>query len=155
TQGVDAITDVPAERWDLDHFFSAAPDAPGRMSTRWGGFLDQVDGFDAGFFGLAPREVVQMDPQQRLVVELAWEALEDAGIAPKTLTDSATGVFCGAMWHDYGHLVGHYAEYISPHTATGQDLSVISARVSYLLGLRGPSLVVNTACSSALVAVHL
>ncbi|WBB80640.1 SDR family NAD(P)-dependent oxidoreductase [Micromonospora sp. WMMD882] len=154
TQGVDAVTEVPADRWDLDDYFSPSPDAPGRMSTRWGGFLDQVDQFDAGFFGLAPREVVQMDPQQRLVLELAWEALEDAGIPPTALRGSPVGVFCGAMWHDYARLAGHREE-ISPHTATGQDLSVVAARVSYLLGLQGPSLVVNTACSSALVAVHL
>ncbi|TWJ29010.1 type I polyketide synthase [Micromonospora sagamiensis] len=155
TGGVDAVTEVPPGRWDVDRYYSPAPDAPGRMSTRWGGFLEHVDRFDAEFFGLAPREVVQMDPQQRLVLELAWEALEDAGIAPRSLKDSPTGVFCGAMWHDYGQLLGRSPEDISPHTATGQDLSVISARVSYLLGLQGPSLVVNTACSSALVAVHL
>ncbi|WP_329101452.1 SDR family NAD(P)-dependent oxidoreductase [Micromonospora sp. NBC_01699] len=155
TQGVDAITEVPAGRWDIEQFFSSAPDAPGKMNTRWGGFLEHVDRFDAGFFGLAPREVLQMDPQQRLVLELAWEALEDAGIAPGSLRDSATGVFCGAMWHDYGHLFGHHAEDVTAHTATGQDLSIIAARVSYLLGLQGPSLAVDTACSSALVAVHL
>ncbi|MFG1954455.1 SDR family NAD(P)-dependent oxidoreductase [Micromonospora sp. NPDC048830] len=155
TAGVDAVTEVPGDRWDVNEFFNPSPTATGKMSTRWGGFLDQVDGFDAEFFGIAPREVVQMDPQQRLVLELAWEALEDAGIAPKSLKGTATGVFCGAMWHDYGQLFGHHAEDITPHTATGQDLSVVSARVSYVLGLQGPSLTVNTACSSSLVAVHL
>ncbi|MFI6824211.1 SDR family NAD(P)-dependent oxidoreductase [Micromonospora sp. NPDC050187] len=155
TEGLDAITEVPVDRWDVDRFYSSAPDAPGRTSTRWGGFLDQVDRFDAGFFGLAPREVIQMDPQQRLFLELAWEALEDAGIVPGTLKDSPTGVFCGAMWQDYARLATRRPEDVTAHTATGHDLSVIPARVSYLLGLRGPSLAVNTACSSALVAVHL
>ncbi|SCL23201.1 myxalamid-type polyketide synthase MxaF [Micromonospora pallida] len=155
TEGVDAITEVPTDRWDVDHFYSSAPDAPGRTSTRWGGFLDQVDHFDAGFFGLAPREVIQMDPQQRLFLELAWEALEDAGIAPGSLKDSPTGVFCGAMWQDYARLAARDPEDVTAHTATGHDLSVIPARVSYLLGLQGPSLAVNTACSSSLVAVHL
>ncbi|MFI6230379.1 type I polyketide synthase, partial [Micromonospora echinospora] len=155
TEGIDAITEVPADRWDVDHFYSSAPDAPGRTRTRWGGFLDQVDRFDAGFFGLAPREVIQMDPQQRLFLELAWEALEDAGIVPGTLKDSPTGVFCGAMWQDYARLAARRPEDVTAHSATGHDLSVIPARVSYLLGLQGPSLAVNTACSSALVAVHL
>ncbi|GLY25860.1 type I polyketide synthase [Micromonospora sp. NBRC 101691] len=155
TEGLDAITEVPADRWDVDHFYSSVPDAPGRTRTRWGGFLDQVDRFDAGFFGLAPREVIQMDPQQRLFLELAWEALEDAGIVPGTLKDSPTGVFCGAMWQDYARLAARRPEDVTAHTATGHDLSVIPARVSYLLGLQGPSLAVNTACSSALVAVHL
>ncbi|HET8660800.1 MAG TPA: beta-ketoacyl synthase N-terminal-like domain-containing protein, partial [Micromonosporaceae bacterium] len=155
TSGVDAISEVPRERWDVEHFYSSSPSAPGKMSTRWGGFLDQVDEFDAEFFGVAPREAVQMDPQQRLVLELAWEALEDAGIAPKALRDSATGVFCGAMWQDYAQLFDDNPEGISQYTATGQDLSIISARVSHILGLQGPSVVVNTACSSSLVAVHL
>ncbi|HET8683000.1 MAG TPA: beta-ketoacyl synthase N-terminal-like domain-containing protein, partial [Micromonosporaceae bacterium] len=155
TSGVDAISEVPSERWDVEHFYSPSPGAPGKMSTRWGGFLDQVDEFDAEFFGIAPREAVQMDPQQRLVLELAWEALEDAGIAPKALRDSATGVFCGAMWQDYAQLFDDNPEGISQYTATGQDLSIISARVSHILGLQGPSVVVNTACSSSLVAVHL
>jgi acyl transferase domain-containing protein/NADPH:quinone reductase-like Zn-dependent oxidoreductase/acyl carrier protein len=153
--GVDAISEVPNDRWDLDYHYHPAPTVPGKMSTRWGGFLDQVDRFDAQFFGIAPREAVHMDPQQRLILELAWEALEDAGIVPATLRGSGTGVFCGAMWHDYGKLCGGDPTVIAQYTATGHDLSIIAARVSYLLGLQGPSLTVSTACSSSLVAVHL
>ncbi|WNG36075.1 SDR family NAD(P)-dependent oxidoreductase [Archangium violaceum] len=141
--GVDAITEAPPERWSLN------------QGTRWGGFLEQVDRFDPLFFGISPREAIQMDPQQRLALELSWEALESAGVAPGSLMDSRTGVFMGAMWGDYAKLARGDTGYIGPHTATGQDSSIITARVSYSLGLRGPSLTVNTACSSALVAVHL
>lgn len=153
--GVDAISEVPAERWPVDRHFDPDPAAPGKMSTRWGGFLDQVDHFDAGFFKISPREAAEMDPQQRLALELAWEALEDAGIRPTSLENSRTGVFFGQMWSDYLRLAGRHVEAFGPHTATGQDTSIIAARISYTLGLSGPNMVVNTACSSALVAVHL
>ncbi|XXX76161.1 amino acid adenylation domain-containing protein [Sorangium sp. So ce134] len=153
-EGVDAITQVPRDRWDIDALFDEDPSAPGKLSTRWGGFLDQVDGFDPQFFGISPREAAQIDPQQRLMLELAWEALEDAGIPPRSLKDSQTGVFVGAMWHDYACVTADSPDAITPHTATGQDLSIIPARISYTLGLRGPSVALNTACSSALVAVH-
>nr|CCE88377.1 non-ribosomal peptide synthetase/polyketide synthase [Sorangium cellulosum] len=152
--GVDAITQVPRDRWDIDALFDEDPSAPGKLSTRWGGFLDHVDGFDPQFFGISPREAAQIDPQQRLMLELAWEALEDAGIPPRSLKDSQTGVFVGAMWHDYACVTAGSLGAVSPHTATGQDLSIIPARISYTLGLRGPSVALNTACSSALVAVH-
>jgi acyl transferase domain-containing protein/aryl carrier-like protein len=153
--GVDAITEVPRDRWDIEALYDDDPGAPGKMSTRWGGFLDQVDRFDAPFFGISPREAVPMDPQQRLALELSWEALEDAGTVPSSLKGSPTGVFFGAMWGDYARLPGNDREHIAQHTATGQDLSIVPARVSYTLGLTGPSLAVNTACSSSLVAVHL
>ena len=153
--GVDAITEVPADRWNVDALYDPDPAAEGRMSTRWGGFLSDVETFDPGFFGIAPREAIEIDPQQRLSLELSWEALEDAGIAPTSLKDSRTGVFFGALWMDYARLAGGAYEAIVQHTATGQDLSIIPARVSYTLGLNGPSLLVNTACSSSLVAVHL
>ncbi len=125
------------------------------MSTRFGGFLDDVASFDAAFFGISPREAAEIDPQQRLMLELSWEALEDARMQPLRLKDTRTGVFFGAMWMDYSHVPGATQERIGPHTATGQDLSIIPARVSYTLGLLGPSVPVNTACSSSLVAVHL
>lgn len=140
----DAITEGPAGRWQAD--------AP---LTRWGGFLDRVDRFDAAFFGIPAAEAAEMDPQQRLMLELSWEALHDAGIRPSGLRDSRTGVFFGAMWTDYARLTTGGTELTSAYSATGQDLSIIAARVSYQLGLRGPSLAVNTACSSSLVAVHL
>ncbi|MGH7031396.1 MAG: type I polyketide synthase, partial [Stellaceae bacterium] len=151
--GADAITEVPAERWAIDAFYDADPRAPGRMATRWGGFIDNVDRFDADFFGLSPREAAQADPQQRLALELAWEALEDAGIRPRRLAGSRAGVFIGAMWSDYARLLTDRAA-IAQHTAAGQDTSIVSARIAYVLGLEGPALTVNTACSSALVAVH-
>ncbi|HWL69312.1 MAG TPA: beta-ketoacyl synthase N-terminal-like domain-containing protein, partial [Geminicoccus sp.] len=152
--GVDAIREVPAERWPIGRLFDPDPARPGRMNTRFGGFLDGVDQFDAAFFGISPREAAQMDPQQRLALELAWEAFEDAGWRPSLLAGRRAGVFLGAMWSDYARLLTG-AEGIAQHTATGQDTSIVSARISYALGLEGPSLTVNTACSSALVAVHL
>ena len=151
--GVDAIGEVPADRWPADALYDPDPAAPGRMATRWGGFLDAVDQFDAGFFGLSPREAAQADPQQRLALELAWEALEDAGIRARALTGSRTGVFMGAMWSDYARLLTDRVG-IAQHTATGQDISIVSARIAYFFGLEGPALTIDTACSSALVAVH-
>ncbi len=151
--GADAITEVPAERWAIDALYDPDPQRPGRTASRWGGFIDNVDRFDADFFGLAPREAAQADPQQRLALELAWEALEDAGIRASRLAGSRTGVFIGTMWSDYARLLTDRAA-IAQHTATGQDTSIVSARIAYVLGLEGPALTLNTACSSALVAVH-
>ncbi len=153
--GVDAVREPPKDRWDLDEYYDADPATPGKVCTRWGGFLDDIATFDASFFGISPREAQLMDPQQRLMMELSWEAFEDAGIAPTVLKDTRTGVFYGAMWMDYGTLPGATADRIAQHTATGLDLSIVPARVSYTLGLLGPSLAVNTACSSSLVAIHL
>jgi acyl transferase domain-containing protein len=154
--GTSAIREVPADRWDINVFYDTDPTAPGKMSTRWGGFLGQVDKFDPLFFGISPREAIQIDPQQRLMLELSWEALEDAGqpVSPARTTGHA-GVFFGSMWSDYAKLLGGRIDHISQHTAQGQDSSIIAARVSYVLGLQGPSMVVNTASSSSLVAVHL
>ncbi|WP_033667344.1 type I polyketide synthase [Salinispora fenicalii] len=148
----DAVRPVPQRRRDLLGG-TEIDDA----SFRWGGFLDDVDLFDPLFFGISPREARVIDPQQRLVLELAWEALEDAGIAPGTLTGSDTGVFVGSSWSDYSALAHQAAPHleIGPHVATGMHDSIIANRVSYALGLQGPSLAVDTACSSSLVAVHL
>ncbi|WP_371557891.1 SDR family NAD(P)-dependent oxidoreductase [Streptomyces longwoodensis] len=146
--GVDAVTRVPERRWTV------AEDTtdPG---TRFGAFLDDVSGFDPAFFGLSPREATAMDPQQRLVLELGWEALEDAGIVPADLAETATGVFVGAIWDDYAALTREGgAASIGRHTATGVNRGVIANRLSYVLDLRGPSLTLDTAQSSALVAVH-
>ncbi|WP_437670504.1 type I polyketide synthase [Sorangium sp. So ce131] len=151
-EGRDAITEVPPGRWDSGALYDPDFRAPGKINTRWGGFIGGVDGFDPMFFGVSPREAVEMDPQQRLMLELSWEALEDAGISPRSLLDSRTGVFFGAMWQDYARLSA--IDRITQHSATGQDLSIIPARVSYTLGLRGPSVAVNTACSSSLAALH-
>ena len=156
-EGVDAIGEVPADRWNADAVFDSDPDAPGKAYTRWGGFLDRVDGFDPQFFGIAPREAVDMDPQQRLLLEVSWEALEHAGQAPDRLGSSRTGVFVGVCSSDYLRLSPHTQDpaRINAYSASGTAHSIVSGRVAYVLGLQGPTLSVDTACSSSLVAVHL
>ena len=145
--GVDAITEV--SRWSVSDFYDRDPLAPGKTNTRWGGFLDSVDRFDAQFFGISPREAAQMDPQQRLALEVAWEALADAGLPPTTLAGTKTGVFFGIWRDDYSTLIAQQSPtVITQHTAVGLDTSVIAGRISHALGSHGPSLVVNTACSA-------
>jgi len=154
--GVDAISEVPADRWDIDAWYDPDPDVAGKMATRWGGFVGAVDGFDAAFFGISPREAQSMDPQQRLLLEVSWRALEDAGIAPPSLEGSRTGVFLGVSAGDYFQLLrnaGGMAGF-DAYTASGTAHSIASGRLSYTLGLRGPSVSVDTACSSSLVAIH-
>ncbi len=149
--GVDAITEVPETRWDLDEYYDPDPTVPHKMSTRWGGFLSDIDQFDPAFFGIAPREVKSMDPQQRLLVETAWEALEDGGQIPKQLSGSKTGVFMGISSHDYSSLV----KTDDPYSLTGNTGCIAANRLSYLFNFRGPSFAIDTACSSSLVAIHL
>jgi polyketide synthase 12 len=151
----NGVKQVPNDRWDVKEYLDVDRAAPGKMTTRWGGFLDQVDQFDAAFFGISPREAQQMDPQQRLALELSWEALEDAGMDPTSLRGGNVGVFVGAMWCDYARLAADDVRAIDQHTGTGVDLSILSGRISYTLGLEGTSLTINTASSSSLVAVHL
>ena len=155
--GRDAIARIPAERWDADAFYDPDPAAPGKMYVREGGFLDEVDGFDATFFGIAPREARQLDPQQRLLLEVSWEALENAGIAPDGLRGSATGVYVGVMGCDYAFRMAHHLDpaHIDPYMLSGSDLSFTAGRVAHYLGLQGPALAVATACSSSLVSIHL
>ena len=149
--GSDAVGEMPAQRWAADPRL-----AMGDPRTRRGGFLDRIDEFDAGFFGISPREAAVMDPQQRLVLELGWEALEDAGIAPELVRGRRVGVFVGAIWGDWTTLVGrHAAARESPHALTGTHRSIIANRLSYALGLRGPSITVDSGQSSSLVAVHV
>ncbi|MGP4052830.1 type I polyketide synthase, partial [Streptomyces sp. 2A115] len=144
--GTSAITDLPDDRWD-----AGTPDAGSR-----GGFLDAVGDFDASFFAVSPREAAAMDPQQRIVLELAWEALEDAGIVPASLRDTHTSVFVGTLRDDYTNLVYQRGTgALTQHTMTGVNRGVIANRVSHHLGLRGPSMTVDAAQSSSLVAVHL
>ena len=152
-EGRDVIGPFP-ERWDTQALYDPDPEARGKSYAREGGFLRDVDQFDADFFGISPREAVSMDPQQRLVLEVAWEALERAGLRPGALNGSSTGVYLGSMGSDYGQ--GNASlESLDGYVATGQASSVLSGRVSYALGLQGPAMTVDTACSSSLVALHL
>ena len=130
--GVDAIREVPENRWELEKLFSETPGAPGKLSTRYGGFLENIDGFDAAFFGISPREAATMDPQQRLALEVAWEALEDAGQVPSTLVGSRAGIFIGVTTHDYLQLQvqGDPAD-IDSYFGTGTSPSLLSGRISY------------------------
>jgi microcystin synthetase protein McyG len=155
--GVDAITAVPEDRWDLAAYYDPHPDTPGKMYTRYGGFLEQIDGFDPQFFGIAPREARSMSPQQRLLLEVTWETLEHANQAPDRLFGSSTGVFVGMSSFDYTTLPARVPDtqsHIDAYMITGNALSVAAGRLSYTLGLTGPSMVIDTACASSLVAVH-
>jgi len=155
-EGKDAISEVPSGRWNLEELYSSEPNPIGKVSTRNGGFLEDVQGFDANFFGISPREAATMDPQQRLVLEVAWEALEDAGQPPDRIGGSQTGVYIGVTTHDYLQMqVQGELSQIDSYFGTGGSPSLLSGRVSYFLGLHGPSLTVDTACSSSLVTVHL
>lgn len=154
SEGVDAIKEIPGDRWNVDEYYDKEPGKLGKMSTRWGGFLDQVDEFDPAFFGISPREAVRMDPQQRLVMEVAWEALENAGIAPDSLAGSQTGVFVGIGNYDYCRILSKDISQVSAYDGTGNTLSIAANRLSYTFDLRGPSVIVETACSSSLVALH-
>lgn len=153
--GVDAITEVPPDRWNVDDLYDADPATPGKMITRWGGFLDNVDRFDREFFGISPREASAIDPQQRLLLEITSEALEDAGQVRTALAGSDTGVFVGISTYDYALLQAPRLGGIDAYWGTGIALSVAANRISYMFDLRGPSLAVDTACSSSLVAVYL
>ncbi|WP_445168118.1 type I polyketide synthase [Mycolicibacterium sp. Dal123E01] len=153
--GVDAISEIPEDRFDVDQFYDPDQQTPGKIYTRSGGYLDSVDGFDPEFFGISPREAVWIDPQQRLMLEIAWESLERAGYAPFSLRGSRTGVFVGVGANEYSHLLsGESVENLEAHFITGNALNAIAGRVAFTLGLEGPAMAVDTACSSSLVAVH-
>jgi len=153
--GRDAITDIPRDRWDWRQYFDRNPEARGAMYAVRGGFLEDVDCFDADFFGIAPREAAMLDPQQRLVHEVAWHALEDAGIAADSLRESRAGIFLGLSNLDYSRAALEDDLRIDAYVGSGNSPSMAAGRLAYTLGVRGPAMTVDTSCSSSLTAVHL
>lgn len=154
--GGDAIRGVPSGRWNVDELSDPRLASVASAVTGEAGFLDHpVDGFDPLFFGISPRETQEMDPNQRMFLEVAWEALEDAGLANESLEGSRTGVFAGAIWNDYAGLAEEGRQPLSFYSGTGRALNMVANRLSYVLGLRGPSVLVDSACSASLLAVHL
>ena len=153
--GQDLITEIPSDRWDGDEHYDAERGVPGRSVSRCGGFLDDVAGFDAAFFGIGEREATAIDPQHRLLLETAWEAVEHAGIVPTSLVGTATGVFVGLSHDDYTVLTRDAGALDQAYSFTGTPFSMASGRISYTLGVRGPSMTVDTACSTGLLTVHL
>ena len=153
--GAEAIREVPAERWNIDDYYDPDPSVPGKMSTRWGGFLDQVDQFDADFFGISPREAIHVDPQHRLLLEVSWEALEDAGLPAGKIARTRTGVYVGVIGSDFALLISRDTRGMDAFSGTGASHAVLANRLSYVLDLNGPSMTLDTACSSSLVTIHL
>ena len=153
-RGGDAIGEIPQDRWDVDAWYDPDPNAAGRMCTRQGGFLPDVDRFDPAFFGIPAREAASMDPQHRILLEVTWEALENAGIPPDSLAGVKMAVFLGICTNDYS-LEFRITDAVDPYMATGNTFSVAAGRLSYILGLQGPNIALDTACSSSLVAVHI
>ncbi|HEX8052741.1 MAG TPA: SDR family NAD(P)-dependent oxidoreductase [Thermoleophilaceae bacterium] len=153
--GGDGISEVPLDRWDADALFDPELKSPGKVRTRWGGFLDGIDQFDPQFFGITPREARSIDPHQRLLLEVAWEALEDGALDPHRLRGKDAGVFVGIGGIDYQARLARRLKMIDPHSGVGNSHSIAANRLSFLLDFHGPSVAVDTACSSASVAIHL
>ncbi|AOY83395.1 type I polyketide synthase [Moorena producens JHB] len=152
--GEDGVREIPPERWDIDSHYHPDPDTPGKMYIRHASLVEQVEQFDPEFFGISPREAHSLDPQQRFLLEVTWEALERAGINPQQLENTQTGVFLGIGQNDYADLGLSQLENISPYDGTGNGFCFAAGRLSYFLGLQGPSIAIDTACSASLVAVH-
>src|SRR3954463_3088708 len=152
----DAVSEVPADRWSVERYFDREPAIPGKTFVKRGGFLDQIDQFDPQFFGISPREAPYVDPQHRLLLETAWEAIENAGVVLDFEKGTDIGVFVGISHNDYQGIQSTAFDHfgIAPHTATGSAHSIAANRISYCLNLRGPSIAMDTACSSALTAIH-
>jgi acyl transferase domain-containing protein len=155
SEGVDAITEIPRDRLDVERFYDPRPATPGRMMSRFGGYLDHIEDFDPGFFGISPREAQSIDPQQRVLLETAWEALEDAGQDVLALEGSRTAVFVGQWLSDFESRLFTDPEVVDFAMTTGSGRYASSGRISYVFGLRGPSLTLDSGCSSSLAAVHL
>jgi len=155
--GIDGISEAPSERWHPEIFYDPDPNAPGKLYCPYGGFLPEVDRFDAAFFDISPREAVSIDPQQRLLLEVCWEAMENAGYSAGDLASAKTGLFVGISNFDYAQLRMRFGDPagIDAYTGLGCSFSIAAGRVSYVLKLQGPSVAVDTSCSSSLVAVHL
>ncbi len=155
--GGDAITEVPKDRWDTNTYYHPAPAMSGKTNSRWGGFIQNIDQFDAGFFGVSPREAARMDPQHRLLLEVAYEALEDGGLVAGQLAGTATAVFIGLSSYDYATIQTSFRDptAVDVYSNTGAALSLAANRISYHFNWKGPSAVVDTACSSSLLAVHM
>lgn len=155
--GIDAITDIPEDRWNISSYYDEDKEKHGKMYVKRGGFLKNVRKFEPGFFGISPKEAAIMDPQQRLLLEVSWEALEDGGIPPETVRGSKTGVYIGLFMHDFENIQSNPMERINfnPHSATGNSTTISASRISYVYDFKGPCLIIDTACSSSLVAVHL
>ena len=150
----DAVTEVPEDRWSVEEFYHSNKQVKGKSHSKWGGFIDGFDEFDAKFFGINAREADQIDPQQRQMLEIVWEALEDAGIRPSDLSGSKTGVFIGGFTLDYKILQFADVSGIGTHAAVGSMMTMLSNRISYIYNFTGPSLSIDTACSSSLVSIH-
>ncbi len=155
--GVDGITEVPPTRWDIDHYYDEDQTQPGKMTTKYGGFLENADMFDAAFFDITPREAAEIDPQHRILLEVSWAALENAGLNPHNLTKTATGVFMGLFGHDYETLrvKQNPADGFEQYFGTSNSASIASGRLAYFFDFQGPAISIDTACSSSLVALHL
>ncbi|MDT5133423.1 MAG: polyketide synthase 5, partial [Mycobacterium sp.] len=154
-RGDDLVTEVPPDRWDADEYYDPEPGVPGRSVSKWGAFLDDVGGFDCDFFGINEREATATDPQHRLLLETSWEAMEHAGLTPQMMAESLTGVFMGLTHGDYQLLAADAHSIEGPYGFTGTTFSLASGRIAYALGVHGPALTVDSACSSSLLAVHM